>query len=118
MSEDPEFRTVYAPPRFPVSTGAPVRFLSVVLRGKEVGYLWAAATDDAAGFMARKAAGGDAFNASIQWADRLQWAKANGLTPLQALRHWVGDTEDAKAGAVSGEEREATGLSALEGMAN
>lgn len=114
MSEDPEFRTVYAPPRFPRTTDSPVRFFAVVLRDKVVGYLWAAITDDSAGFVVRKSAGADAFNAGVQWTERLRWAKENGFTPLQALRHWVGDEEDPKAGAVSGTEEGAPNLKILE----
>lgn len=79
MSEDPEFCAIYAPPRFPSTTESPVRH---VPRGAVVGHVWAATTDDAAGFLVRKAAGPFAFNASVQWAERLRWAKSNGLTPL------------------------------------
>lgn len=114
MSEDPQFRTVYAPPRFPRTTESSVWYVAVVLRGNVVGYLWAATTDDAAGFVARKEVGADALNASIRWAERLRWAKANGLTPLQAIRHWVGAEEDPKAGAVAGAEESASSLQALE----
>lgn len=114
MSQDPEFRTVSAPPRFPRTTKSSVRYFAVTLRGVGVGYLWAASTDDAAGFVVRESVGGDAFNAGVQWTERLRWAKANGLTPLQALRHWVGDAEDAKAGAASGDEQEAPSLEDLQ----
>lgn len=77
----------------------------------------AAVTDDAAGFVPCREAGADAFNASVQWAERLRQARENGLGPLQAVRHWVGEVEDPKAGAVSGEEREAPILRALEALA-
>ncbi|MGW1779297.1 hypothetical protein ACWCQQ_09150 [Streptomyces sp. NPDC002143] len=79
-----------------------------------VGYLWAATTDEAAGFVTCKSVGADAFNASVQWSERLKWVKGNGLTPLQALRHWVGAAEDPKAGALSGDEQEAASLTELE----
>lgn len=114
MSEDPQFRTVYAPPRFPRTTQSSVRYVAVSLRGNLVGYLWAATTDDAAGFVARKAVGADALNASVRWSERLRWAKANDLTPLQALRHWAGAEEDPKAGAVTGAEEGASSLQDLE----
>lgn len=117
MSQDPEFQTAYSPPRFPRTTESPVRFGSVVLRGAVVGYLWAATTDDAAGFVTCKSVGADAFNASVQWSERLKWAKENGLAPLQVLRHWVGAAEDPKAGAVSGEEQEVANLTELEARA-
>lgn len=114
MAQDPAFRTVHAPSRFPSATSSPVRCRAVTLRGRPVGYLWAATTDDAAGFVVRKAAGADAFNASVGWAERLRRAKANGLTPLQALRHWTGDAEDLKAGTVTDQEEEHPTLAALE----
>lgn len=112
LAQDPAFRTVHAPPRFPSATSSPVRCRAVTLRGQAVGYLWAATTDDAAGFVVRKAAGADAFNASVEWAERLCRVKANGLTPLQALRHWTGDDEDPKAGTLTDQEEEHPTLAA------
>ena len=118
MSEDPQFRTVSAPDEFPWKTQSEVRFVPVQLQGVLIGYLWAAVTDDAAGFVARGAAGRAGLVADLEWTRRLRWAKANGLTPLQALRHWVGAEEDPKAGAVSGTEEGAPSTEALEARAS
>jgi hypothetical protein len=66
----------------------------------------------------REAQGEDAFNASVAWVERLRWAKAQGMSPLQALRHWTGAPEDRRAGAVErGTEREAGSLAELEEVA-
>lgn len=113
-SEDPQFRTASAPDEFPWKTQSEVRFLQVQLDGVLIGYLWAAVTNDAAGFVVREAAGRVALVAELEWTRRLRWAKANGLTPLQAVRHWVGAEKDPKAGAVSGSEEGAPSLGALE----
>jgi hypothetical protein len=118
MSEDPQFRTVSGPDEFPWKTQSPVQFFPVLLDSALIGYLWAAVTDDAAGFVARAAAGRAGLVADLEWTRRLRWAKTNGLTPLQAIRHWVGDDEDPKAGAVSGAEEGAPSLEALEARAS
>jgi hypothetical protein len=100
MSEDPEFRTVSAPDNFPSSTDAAVRFVPVIRQGTVVGYVWAAVTDDAAGFVPRQAAGDAAFNTAVAWVRRFRWAKASGLAPSQVLGHWAGEPEDDKTGRV------------------
>ncbi|WP_188197858.1 hypothetical protein [Nonomuraea sp. SYSU D8015] len=46
------------------------------------------------------AAARQAADEDIAWTQRLRWAKANGLTPLQALRHWAGQQGDDRAGRV------------------
>jgi hypothetical protein len=100
MSEDPEFRTVWAPDNFPSTTDRAVRFAPVTRQGTVVGYIWAAVTDDAAGYIAREAAGDVAFNIGVEWVDRFRQAKASGLTPVQALTHWAGEPEDDMHGYV------------------
>ncbi|MEH1165542.1 hypothetical protein V6V47_09155 [Micromonospora sp. CPCC 205539] len=100
MSEDPEFRTVSVPDNYPDSTTSPIRVLPVQLGGRTIGYLWAAVTDDAAGFVERADARHVGLNAGIGWVQRIRWAKANQVRPLQVLRHWAGKPEHAKAGFV------------------
>lgn len=118
MSEDPQFRTISAPDDFAWTTDAAVRYMPVVRAGNLLGYLWAAVTDDAAGFVVREAQGSDAFNASAAWVERLRWAKARGMTPLQVLPHWSGAPEDDRAGSVApGAEREAPSLATLRHLA-
>ncbi|MEV0153941.1 hypothetical protein AB0H57_09405 [Micromonospora sp. NPDC050686] len=100
MSEDPEFQTVSVPDNYPNTTTAPVRCVPVLLGERTIGYLWAAVTDDAAGFVPRPDAGPAGLNAGIGWVQRIRWAKANQVRPLQLLRHWAGKPEHARAGLV------------------
>lgn len=100
LKDQPEFRTVWAPDTYPRTTSAAVRYVPIVKDGVVIGYLWAATTDDAAQYVPREQAGDAALDAAVAWTQRLRWAKAHGVTPLQALRHWAGDPEDARAGAV------------------
>ncbi|PYC73341.1 hypothetical protein C7C45_06560 [Micromonospora arborensis] len=114
MSEDPEFRTVSMPDNYPDTTTSPVRILPVRLGGRTIGYLWAAVTDDAAGFVERPDAGHVGLNARIGWVQRIRWAKANQVRPLQVLRQWAGKPEHAKAGFVPDvAAQEAPSLAAL-----
>lgn len=100
MSEDPRFQTVSAPDEFPITTDGAVRFVPVTRRGTVVGYIWAAVANDAAGYVPREAAGDDGFNTGVRWVERLLWAKANGLAPLDVLAQWAGQPEDDRAGYV------------------
>jgi hypothetical protein len=118
MEDQPEFRTVWAPESYPRTTESAVRYVPVMLGDGVVGYLWAAVTDDAAQYVARQDAGDAGFNAGVPWVQRLRWAKANGLAPLQALRHWAGQEEEPRAGRIPpGAEQELPSLSALNELA-
>ncbi|MER5427008.1 hypothetical protein [Streptosporangium roseum] len=100
LKDQPAFQTVRAPDAYPRTTSAAVRYIPIVKDDTVIGYLWAATTDDAAQYVPREQAGDAAFDAAVAWTQRLRWAKANGITPLQALRHWAGESEDARAGKV------------------
>lgn len=100
LKDEPAFRTVWAPDTYPRTTSAAVRYVPVVKDGVVIGYLWAATTDDATQYVAREQAGDAALDAAVAWTRRLRWAKANGITPLQALTLWAGTPEDPRAGAV------------------
>ncbi|NJC72172.1 hypothetical protein HC031_20980 [Planosporangium thailandense] len=90
----------------------------MTLEGGLIGYLWAAVTDDALDFIPCTSGGSRANNASVKWVHRLRWAKANGITPLQALRHWAGRPEEPLTGYVPvGAEQEAPSLATLEALA-
>jgi hypothetical protein len=117
LSEDPEFRTVWAPEQYPGTTGRPVRLHRVLRRRRVMGYLWAGVDDGAAGFVVRGQAGDDGLNTAVAWVGRLRDAKAQGLTPLQALRRWVGAEEDPRAGRVDTAEYEVGSLAELERQA-
>lgn len=101
MTDEPRFETVWAPDGWPWTTDGPVRYVPAVDDGGLLGYLWAAESDDAAGFVPAAAAGDRGDNADVAWVGRLRAAKASGLTPLGALRHWAGRTpDDARCGRV------------------
>ncbi|WP_433327207.1 hypothetical protein [Spirillospora sp. CA-294931] len=104
---------------YPTTTGSAVRYLPVMRMGNVLGYLWAAVADDAAFYVERDDAGDEGWNAGGPWVLRLREAQAMGLTPLEALRHWVGAPEDAAAGGVpaDAQELEAPSLRALKVIA-
>lgn len=91
------------PRRYAASTDAPVRYLPVVRAGVLLGCLWAAEAEDAAGFVARDAAGGPAERF---WAERIARCAHDGLRPLKVLHRWAGEVEDPVGGAVPAEARE------------
>lgn len=79
----------------------PLRYLPVSLEGEIVGYLWASVADDAASFLRVLAPPlTRSLDAAVAWSERLRQAEADGLTPLQALTHWVGTPPDPQAGAI------------------
>lgn len=71
---------------FAQGTASSVVFLSVVLEGRIVGYVWASTSDDAAGYVPSVAAGRAGLVAGGLWRSRLIDAHAAGLRPLEALR--------------------------------
>ncbi|MFJ2815252.1 hypothetical protein [Streptomyces sp. NPDC087294] len=81
----------------------PVRYFPVTLRGQLIGYLWAveAADGDAACFIPRHGMGAVGFDAGGTWRGRLKRARESGMTPLDAVRHWVGKPEDPRGGGVA-----------------
>jgi glycine/D-amino acid oxidase-like deaminating enzyme len=114
LSEDPELRTVAAPDEYPGTTGGPVRLHRVIRRRRVMGYLWAAADGEAAGFVARQQAGDDGLDVAVAWVERLRAARSRGLTPQQALGAWVGAVEDPRAGRVDPAAFEVGSLAGLE----
>ncbi|MCK2214691.1 hypothetical protein MF672_012930 [Actinomadura sp. ATCC 31491] len=118
LKDQPQFRTIHAPDSYARTTSAPVRYVPVLKDDTVIGYLWAATSDDAAQYVPREQAGDPAFDAAVAWTGRLRWAKASGVTPLAALRHWAGESEDARAGRVPvGAPFELPSLRALEELA-
>ncbi|MEY9214244.1 hypothetical protein NI17_020750 [Thermobifida halotolerans] len=101
--------------RYRSLTDAAVRYLPVFREGVLLGCLWAAETDDAAGFVA---VGADAVQVERFWTERLVRCGREGMRPLQALHRWVGAAEDPVGGAVPAEAREriAVTLDALRGL--
>lgn len=105
---------------YSAETDSAVRYLPVVKEGEVLGYLWAAESNDAISFLRRLAASRDTLLASVAWSERLDQAEEHGLTPLQALRHWVGEPEDSEAGAIEADadEQGVPDLRALKEIAN
>ncbi|MFJ4779048.1 hypothetical protein [Streptomyces sp. NPDC088762] len=115
MSEDPQFTTVSMPDDYAYRTETAVVYAPVIRGGVTVGHLWASTTEAAAGFLALPAAGTASRAAAFAWTDRLRESKAQGLTALEALRHWTGQPDDPKAGHVPADaEGQAPSLAALE----
>jgi hypothetical protein len=52
-------------------TESPVHYVPVTMDDEVVGYIWAAETDDAAAFVARKGTGAAGFDAGGLWRGRL-----------------------------------------------
>lgn len=105
---------------YSAETDSAVLYLPVVMEGEVVGYLWAAESNDAISFLRRLAAPRDTFLAAAAWSDRLDQAEEEGLTPLQALRRWVGEPEDPEAGGIEAgaKEQRVPDLRTLEELAN
>ncbi|MER5460054.1 hypothetical protein ABT010_05060 [Streptomyces sp. NPDC002668] len=82
------------------ATETPVYCLPVTLRGQLIGYVWASGTADAASFCARRGTGAAGFDAGGPWRARLRKAREDGLSPLEAIRLWVGRPEDPTGGGV------------------
>ena len=85
---------------YPGRSDSPVRYLPVHTGELHAGYLWASAADDAASFVCREDEDVRARHTSVAWLRRLRQSKAEGKSPLEALRHWAAQPEDPVAGAV------------------
>ncbi|MEH0422081.1 hypothetical protein [Streptomyces sp. B21-083] len=81
---------------------SPVRYFPVILNGQLIGFLWASesASDDAANFFPMHGLGAIGWNATGAWQGRLKRSRDSGMTPLEAVQHWVGKPEDPRGGAV------------------
>ncbi|RKS74712.1 hypothetical protein BZB76_3229 [Actinomadura pelletieri DSM 43383] len=83
-----------------------VRYVPVTLGGELIGYLWAANTEQAAGFVRRLKGPRAALRAPLLWSERLDAAATGGLEPLEALRKWRGAPEHAEGGGVPADAAE------------
>ncbi|MFC0531053.1 hypothetical protein [Phytohabitans kaempferiae] len=102
-------------------TDGAIQYVPVLRDGETVGYLWAAVADDAASFLRVLEEPLDrSLDAAIAWSRRLREAEAEGLTPQQALRRWIGAPPDPEAGAIPADAvpREAPSKRALGEIAN
>jgi hypothetical protein len=107
-------------PGFKFLTDSAVRYVPVMLGGQVLGYLWAAVDDDAADFMPRSQVGAPANLAMRPWIERLDQAKQEGLSPMEALRRWIGQPEDPDVGGIAAgaEIRDAPSVEALKEIAS
>ncbi|MFB4301417.1 hypothetical protein [Actinomadura sp. NTSP31] len=105
---------------YPAFTRKPVVYLPVVLAGETVGYLWAAVTDRAAGFIRRNEALERAWETPMVWQARLDEAHRQGLPAREAIRRWIGAPQDPKGGGIPAGSREerAASLTDLQVLAN
>ncbi|TCC18312.1 hypothetical protein [Kribbella speibonae] len=80
----------------------PVCCLPVTLGGKLLGFLWGSISvdEDAAGFRPVHGAGAVGFDAGGPWRGRLKRARDKGVAPADAVRRWIGEPEDPRAGGV------------------
>ncbi|OLT10819.1 hypothetical protein BJF79_25445 [Actinomadura sp. CNU-125] len=85
-----------------------MRYHPIVRNGETVGYLWASVDDNAASCLRRLAKEEESLHAYRFWDERLKACKAQGLTPLQALRRWAGESSGGEHGRLDAPEREAS----------
>ncbi|MEU9099792.1 hypothetical protein [Streptomyces sp. NPDC048361] len=104
-------------PQFDNVTESPVNFFEVASGGTAIGYLWASASDDAAGYEPRTPMGEAALDAAVEWLGRLSEAKARGLSPTRALHELALSRADTRGGAVTpGSLRTADSLEDLQDL--
>ncbi|MFD9630218.1 MULTISPECIES: hypothetical protein [Streptomyces] len=104
-------------PQFDNVTESPVNFFEVASDGTTIGYLWASASDDAAGYEPRTPLGEAALDAAVEWLGRLSEAKARGLSPTRALHELTSSRADSQGGAVTpGSLRTADSLEDLQDL--
>ncbi|MGL4177892.1 MAG: ADP-ribosyltransferase [Dermatophilaceae bacterium] len=119
LSEDLQFKVVSGPQDYASKTAASVEYMKVGSEDGVLGYLWAADADGAAGYEASPSGDDDAENAGMPWVLRLREAKAEGLTPTQALERMEAHPGSPDGGRViAGSRNRAESLAALRELAN
>jgi hypothetical protein len=76
-------------PRYGTTTSAPVDFVQVAIGDRPIGYVWADARGDAAGYEPRPAAGHAALDAAQDWLMFLGKARRRGLSARDALHEAI-----------------------------
>lgn len=89
-------------------TDTPVYFYPVTLNGTLIGYLWASATANAAGYQFRPDADPIGRGADGWWRGKLQQSWERDVAPLDAIRRLVGTPEDPVGGGIAADAEEAT----------
>jgi hypothetical protein len=106
-------------PNYATETDAPVRYLPVLLDSTVVGYVWAAVTGQAAGYLPRAQAGRAGEIAAGLWQLRFSDAHLAGQPATAALSRLPSFAADPLSGVIAPgtAEREAPGLAALRHLA-
>ncbi|GAA2283152.1 MULTISPECIES: hypothetical protein [Kitasatospora] len=118
LSQDLQFKVVgEGPPRYTRTTEQSVEFVKAINdRGLVTGYLWVCDADDAAGFERRLVDRN--LNSDIFWYGKLHDAKAQGLSPSQALQRLFTDPGNPSDGRLVPDTRAvASSLAELKGLA-
>lgn len=76
-------------PRYGTTTSAPVDFVQVAIGDRPIGYVWADARGDAAGYEPRPAAGHAALDVAQDWLMFLGKARRRGLSARDALHEAI-----------------------------
>lgn len=115
-TEDVHFTSSGNKAGYASSTSGPVRYRQVAASGGGIlGYLWYDDAENAAGYVPRKAAGDDAFNAGTYWYGHFAAAQKRGLAASEA----VAEFEEQHVGGpsagwiVPGSEAESPGVQQL-----
>ncbi|MCX4093052.1 hypothetical protein [Nocardia sp. alder85J] len=82
------------------STDTTIHYFPVTRGGPILGYLWASATEAAAGYIARPSAGVDGIRGRGLWIARLQDCHRAGRTALEAVRWCAAQPADEYAGVI------------------
>ncbi|MEU6580760.1 hypothetical protein [Nocardia sp. NPDC046763] len=102
-------------PNYDAWTRLPVFYLPVTLGDVLVGYLWGSQNGSSAGFFASFELGVNRVKTIVYWNDRLEETYRMGLTPIEAVRYWLGKPADPQFGGIAGdaEQREARTIQEL-----
>lgn len=77
--------------RYAITAEGPISYVTVALEGRVLGYLWFSDVEDAVAFIPKSSEGLEARQAKVSWGARLRSARADGLSPSQAVAAIDGD---------------------------
>ncbi len=85
LADDVHFNRLNEPIYYDENTDRAIFYIPVVEMEVLLGYLWYAEDDRAGRFQPKCSAGSVANNVSVAWNQLLRSAKADGLTPSEAI---------------------------------
>jgi hypothetical protein len=115
MSESLHPVIVASSDRYAITAEGPVTHLAVAVGDRVLGYLWFSDAEDAVAFVPKASEGLEARQAKVSWGARLRTARADGLSPSQAVEAIDGD--DRIGRVVPGSDAQAASLDALKALA-